>query len=65
MEIYYNLIKEQQKVFYDILVYYIGQEYDKIKEDCECDNWMIVEEVKEYGLIDEVLDRNNLKKEVQ
>lgn len=59
MEIYYNLIKEQQKALYDILSEHTGQEYKKIQEDCERDNWMTSEEAKDYGLIDEVLARKN------
>jgi ATP-dependent Clp protease protease subunit len=62
MEIYYNLVKEQQKALYDILVYHTGQEYKKIEADCDRDNWMTAEDAKTYGLIDEVLDRNNPKK---
>lgn len=63
MEIYYNLIKEQQKALYDILAHHTGQPYDKIEADCERDNWMTSKEAKEYGLIDEVLSRNNPKKD--
>lgn len=63
MTIYYNLIKEQQKALYDILAFHTGQPYEKIEKDCERDNWMKSHEAKEYGLIDEVLDRNNPKKE--
>ncbi len=62
MEIYYKLIKEQQKALYDILAFHTGQPYDKIQEDCERDNWMKAEEAKEYGLIDEVLERHNPRK---
>jgi len=62
MEIYYNLVKEQQKALYDILVYHTGQEYKKIEADCDRDNWMTAEDAKKYGLIDEELDRNNPKK---
>lgn len=62
MEIYYNLIKEQQKALYDILAFHTGQTYDKIEKDCDRDNWMKAEQAKEYGLIDEVLDRINPKK---
>lgn len=57
MEISYRLIKKLQKELYDILANHTGQEYDKIAEDCERDNWMIATEAKEYGLVDEVLDR--------
>lgn len=59
MEIYYNLIKEQQKALYDILAYHTDQPYDKIEKDCDRDNWMTSKEAQEYGLIDEVLERNS------
>lgn len=62
MEISYRLIKDMQKQLYDILAYHTGQDYDKIETDCDRDNWMTAKEAKEYGLIDEVLDRNNPKK---
>ncbi|MBV6426504.1 MAG: ATP-dependent Clp protease proteolytic subunit [Haliscomenobacter sp.] len=62
MEIYYNLIKEQQKALYDILAYHTGQPYDIIQKDCDRDNWMTSKDAMAYGLIDEVLERNNPKK---
>lgn len=63
MEISYKLIKQMQKQLYDILSHHTGQDYDRIAEDCDRDNWMTGEEAKAYGLVDEVLDRNNTKKE--
>lgn len=63
MEIYYKLIKEQQKALYHILAEHTGQPYDKIEKDCDRDNWMTSAEAKEYGLVDEVLDRTNPKRE--
>jgi ATP-dependent Clp protease protease subunit len=57
MEIYYQLIKEQQKELYDILADHTGQAYDKIEADCDRDNWMKADDAKAYGLIDEVLRR--------
>jgi ATP-dependent Clp protease protease subunit len=57
MEISYNLIKEMKQQLYHILANHSGQEYDKIEEDCERDYWMKAEEAKDYGLIDEVLQR--------
>jgi ATP-dependent Clp protease protease subunit len=62
MEISYRLIKDLQKQLYEILAYHTGQDYKKIEEDCDRDNWMLAEEAKTYGLIDEVLERNNPKK---
>ena len=55
MEIYYKLIKEQQKELYDILSHHTGQSYDTIAADSDRDNWMTAEAAKEYGLIDEVI----------
>lgn len=57
MEISYNLIKQLQKELYEILANHTGQNYDKISEDCERDNWMTATEAKDYGLVDEVLER--------
>jgi ATP-dependent Clp protease protease subunit len=61
IEITYKLIKKMQKSLYDILAFHTGQPYEKIEEDCDRDNWMSSAEAKEYGLVDEVLDRNNPK----
>ena len=63
MEISYNLIKDLQKQLYDILAFHTGQDYDTISADSDRDNWKTAEEAKAYGLIDEVLDRNNPRKE--
>ena len=41
----------------DILARHTGQERDKINQDTERDNFMIAEEAKAYGLIDEVITR--------
>jgi len=64
IEISYKLIKKMQKSLYDVLANHTGQPYDKIMEDCDRDNWMGGEEAKEYGLVDEVLDRKNPRKKV-
>ncbi|MEJ2006258.1 MAG: ATP-dependent Clp protease proteolytic subunit, partial [Cyclobacteriaceae bacterium] len=34
------------------------QKYEKIEEDSDRDYWMRSQEAKEYGLIDEVLERH-------
>jgi ATP-dependent Clp protease protease subunit len=34
-----------------------GMKYEKIEKDSDRDYWMRASEAKEYGLIDEVLDR--------
>jgi len=41
----------------DLMAKHTGQTVDKIAEDTERDNFMSSEESREYGLIDEVLDK--------
>jgi ATP-dependent Clp protease protease subunit len=40
-----------------LMATHTGQSVDKVTEDTERDNFMSAEESKEYGLIDEVLDK--------
>lgn len=57
MEITYQLFKEMQKELYNILSENTGQSYKTILKDCDRDNWMMAEEARSYGLVDEVLGR--------
>jgi ATP-dependent Clp protease protease subunit len=41
----------------NLMAKHTGQSVDKVTEDTERDNFMSAEESKEYGLIDEVLDK--------
>jgi ATP-dependent Clp protease protease subunit len=63
MEINYKLIKQLQKELYNILVVHTGKDYKTIEEDCDRDHWMVADEAKEYGLVDEVLSRRPNKSE--
>lgn len=58
MEISYKLIKQMQEELYNILATHTGQTYEKIEEDSDRDRWLVAVEAKEYGLVDEVLDRS-------
>lgn len=62
MEISYKLIKQLQKELYDVLAYHTGKTFDVIEKDCDRDNWMTAFEAKDYGLVDEVLTRENMRK---
>ena len=55
MQITYDLFKSLQKELYTILAENTGQEYEKIQQDCDRDNWMTAEEAVEYGLVDEMI----------
>ena len=58
MEVTYRLIKDMQKELYNILCKHTGQDYDTIMADCDRDHWLMAEEAKAYGLVDEVLGAN-------
>lgn len=55
IEIVHTEIQKLKKELYNILSFHTGQTYDKVWADSDRDHWMIAEEAKEYGLIDEVL----------
>ena len=62
MEISYKLIKSLRKELYDILAHHTGKTFEEIEKDSERDNWMTSHEAKNYGIVDEVLDRSNPRK---
>jgi ATP-dependent Clp protease protease subunit len=57
MEISLRQTLEVKKDLYSILAKHAGQKYEKIEKDSDRDYWMRAAEAKEYGLIDEVLER--------
>lgn len=59
IEITAREIIKLKKELYEIIAEHSGQKYDKVYEDSDRDYWMTAEEAKAYGMIDEVLIRNN------
>jgi len=57
MEISMKQTLELKRDLYNILAKHSGQTYEKIEKDSDRDYWMRSVEAKEYGLIDEVLER--------
>lgn len=57
IEITAREIQKLKKELYEIIATHSGQTYDKVWEDSDRDYWMIAEEAKSYGMIDEVLER--------
>jgi ATP-dependent Clp protease protease subunit len=58
--------KEIRKIkdeLYEIISIHSGQPKEKVEQDSDRDYWMRSHEAKEYGMIDEVLERNKIKKE--
>jgi ATP-dependent Clp protease protease subunit len=59
IEITAREIQKLKKELYEIIANHSGQTYDKVWADSDRDYWMIAEEAKSYGMIDEILVRNN------
>jgi len=57
VEISYKEITKVKKELYDIIAKHSGKDYDQVWQDSDRDYWLIAQEAKEYGLIDEVLVR--------
>lgn len=57
LEITVREIQKIKKELYEILANHSGQPYDKIAADSDRDYWMMADEAKVYGMIDEVLER--------
>ncbi len=57
IEITAQQIVTLKKELYQIIANQTGQTYDKIYEDSDRDYWMKAKQAKEYGMIDEVLER--------
>ncbi len=62
IEITAREISKLKKELYEIIALHSGQTYDKVWQDSDRDYWMIAQEAKEYGMLDEVLDRPERKK---
>jgi ATP-dependent Clp protease protease subunit len=55
IEITYKEITKLKKELYVIIAEHSGQTFEKVEKDSDRDYWMIAEEAKTYGMIDEVL----------
>ena len=48
-------IEKTGNILYGILAKHTGQKLEKVKEDCDRDNFMSAEEALKYGLIDKII----------
>lgn len=62
IEISVKEIRRVKSNLYTIISEHTGQTIERVAEDCDRDYWMIAEEAKEYGIVDEVLVTNPKKK---
>ena len=57
IEITAREIQKLKKELYEILANHSGNTMKRIEKDSDRDYWMIAKEAKEYGMIDEILER--------
>lgn len=57
IEIVAREIQKSKKELYNIIAKHTGQDYEKVWKDSDRDYWMDAAEAKEYGLVDEVLNK--------
>ncbi|MCI5777940.1 MAG: ATP-dependent Clp endopeptidase proteolytic subunit ClpP [Bacteroidales bacterium] len=57
IEITAREIQKLKKELFDIIAEHSGKPFDEVARDSDRDYWMIAEEAKAYGMIDEVLRR--------
>lgn len=63
MKISFEFSKQLRDELYTILANHSGQDFEQVEKDSDRDNWMTATEAKEYGLVDEVLDRHSPRKD--
>ena len=57
IEITAREIGKLKKELYEIIAKHSGQTYEKVWADSDRDYWMTAQEAKDYGMIDEILER--------
>lgn len=63
IEIVAREIMKTKKELYEIIALHTSQPVEKVEKDADRDYWMMADEAKEYGMIDEVLQRKDRKLE--
>jgi ATP-dependent Clp protease, protease subunit len=61
IEITAREIQKLKKELYEIIASHSNQPYERVWSDSDRDYWMIAQEAKDYGMIDEVLDKPKSK----
>ena len=61
IEIEAREIQKLKKELYEIIAHHSGKDYEQVWKDSDRDYWMTAAEAKEYGMIDQVLGRDQNK----
>jgi ATP-dependent Clp protease protease subunit len=62
IEITAREIIKLKKELYEIIALHSGNPFEKVEKDADRDYWMTSEEAKEYGMIDEILQKTTERK---
>lgn len=57
IEITVREIVKLKKELYEIIALHSGNDFEKVEKDSDRDYWMTSQEAKDYGMIDEILER--------
>ena len=58
IEITVREILKLKKELYEIIALHSGNPVEKVEKDSDRDYWMTSQEAKDYGMIDEILQKN-------
>ncbi len=58
IEITVREIVKLKRELYEIIASHSGNSYEKVEKDSERDYWMTSQEAKDYGMIDEILEKH-------
>ena len=61
IEIQAREIMKIKRELYEIIALHSGNPVEKVEKDSDRDHWMTSQEAKDYGMIDEILTRNDHK----
>lgn len=61
IEIQAREIMKIKRELYEIIALHSGNPIEKVEKDSDRDHWMTAQEAKDYGMIDEILVRNDHK----
>lgn len=59
IEIQAREIIKLKKELYEIIALHSGNSVEKVEKDSDRDYWMTSQEAKDYGMIDEILQKNS------
>jgi len=57
IEITVREIVKLKRELYEIIALHSGNTYEKVEKDSDRDYWMTSQEAKDYGMIDEILQK--------